>query len=75
MSSLRHLLAPGTPTYAALKLSALAGVAGLSLAARRRQRRHAPPTAGHSRDVVSHDESPRRPAHPRSRKKRRRHRP
>jgi hypothetical protein len=75
MGGLRHLLAPGTPTYAVLKLSALAGVAGLSFAVRRRAR-HAPPhSAEDARATSPEPESSRRSPHPRSRKKRRRRRP
>lgn len=69
MHTLRHLLAPGTPSYAILKLGAVAVVIGLQLALRRRppepadapepERRSSEPVAG-SR------------VHPRSKKKRRR---
>jgi hypothetical protein len=70
MVALGHLLTPGTPTYAVLKVGALAGVAGLSFAVRRRAK-HTPPRAA---DDGSEPESVRRSPHPRSQKKKRRRR-
>jgi hypothetical protein len=70
VNALRHLLTPGTPAYAALKIGAVGGVLGLQHVVRRRAARdhHAAP-----REATSQDESRTRP-HPRSRKKRRRRR-
>jgi hypothetical protein len=72
MHGLRHLLTPGTPGYAALKLGALAGVAGLHMAVRRRRRRGDP--AGHATTAPEpeHAAPAGRAPHPRSKKRRRR---
>jgi hypothetical protein len=69
---LNHLLTPGSPGYAALKLGAVASVFGLQFALRRRAGR------GHedaAEPVAATDEPARRSPHPRSKKKRRRRRP
>lgn len=72
LHGLRHVFDPGTPTYAALKVSAVAGVAGAQVALRRRAKRRqadaeAAATAERAQDA-------RRSPHPRSRKKKRRRR-
>ena len=70
MHSVRHLLQPGTPSYAALKLAAVGGVVGVQLAVRRRGRARGehPLEAPEASDTPS----PSRPRpHPRSKKKRR----
>jgi hypothetical protein len=65
--ALRHILTPGTPTYAVLKLGAVGSLFGLQYALRRRARDHqaAEPPAAESRSES------RRGPHPRSKKKRR----
>jgi hypothetical protein len=68
--ALRHILTPGTPTYAALKLGAVGSVVGLQYALRRRARDH---HAAQLPVAESRSESRRGP-HPRSKKKRRTHR-
>jgi hypothetical protein len=74
MGGLGHLLTPGTPTYAVLKVGALAGVAGLSFAVRRRARHTPPHAADDGRPAGSEPEPLRRSPHPRSQKKKRRRR-
>ena len=66
---LRHVLTPGSPTYAALKFGALAGIGGLTLAQRRRSRRRERPEA-----TTEPPAAPARAPHPRSKKKRSRRR-
>jgi hypothetical protein len=74
MVALGHLLTPGTPTYAVLKVGALAGVAGLSFAVRRRAKHTPPHAADDGRGPGSEAEAARRAPHPRSQKKKRRRR-
>jgi hypothetical protein len=64
LHGLRHVLTPGTPGYAALKLAAVGGVVGLQFALRRRDARHEPPAP-----EPVHQPSPR--PHSRSKKKKR----
>ena len=68
MHGIRHLLTPGTPGYAALRVGAMASLAGLGFAARRRGRRNAPEAPSEPGPARS------RSPHPRSKKKRRRRR-
>jgi hypothetical protein len=65
--ALPHILTPGTPTYAVLKLGAVGSMFGLQHALRRRARDH---NGAELRAAESRGGSRRRP-HPRSKKKRR----
>lgn len=67
MHAVKHLLTPGTPGYALLKMGAVGGVFALQYTVRRRARAEAEPEA-----VAA--PSPRRDPHPRSKKKKRRRR-
>jgi hypothetical protein len=70
---IKHLLDPGTSSYAALMVSAVAGFAGLQFALRRRSRgRHDGEHAHATHESVAAE---RRTPHPRSKKKKHRRRP
>jgi hypothetical protein len=71
MHGLRHLLTPGSPGYAALKLGAVAGVIGLRVALHRRSTR-AHRDAGEAAPPAETSAQARRSPHPRSKKKRKR---
>jgi hypothetical protein len=73
LHSLNHALQPGSSSYAALKVSAVAGVAGVNMALRRRSGRHAAAEAEAAAQAEREQEQRRTP-HPRSRKKKRRRR-
>ena len=70
LHGLKHALDPGTSSYAALKVGAVAGVAGLQFALRRRTRREADVEVSPAAEQAQDRRSP----HPRSRKKKRRRR-
>jgi hypothetical protein len=67
--AVRHLLSPGTPTYALLKVGALTSIFGLQYALRRRARGGGAP----DERAAPAEPQPAR-AHPRSKKKKRRRR-
>jgi hypothetical protein len=74
LHGVRHLLSPGTPTYAALKVGAVAGFVGLQFAVRRRAAdRRGPAEHGSDGGEGKSSPAPQR-THPRSKKKRRRRR-
>ncbi len=74
MSTLRHLLSPGTPVYGLLKIGAIAGAAGLQIAVSRRARRGAEPQPPAPAPAAHDETGPARSPHPRSRKRRGRRR-
>lgn len=73
LHGLKHALEPGSSSYAALKMSAVAGVAGVNMALRRRSRRHVAEEAEAATQAERAQEQRRTP-HPRSRKKKPRRR-
>jgi hypothetical protein len=69
MHAVKHLLTPGTPGYALLKMGALGGMFALQYSVRKRSRRE-----GTTEPEAVAPPSPRRDPHPRSKKKKRRRR-